>query len=79
MLFPSGMAGDLTFYYTNPKAANLIAFALDGGGTPPHPVGNNLQYVPGGHSPVGEAGMFLGGRVIEGYGYPPSEEKPLVQ
>ena len=79
VLFPSGMSGDMTFYYTNPKAGNLIAFALDGGGMPPHPVGNNLQYVPGGHSPVGEAGMFLGGRVIEGYGYPPAEEKPLVQ
>ncbi|HEX9647417.1 MAG TPA: PQQ-dependent dehydrogenase, methanol/ethanol family [Alphaproteobacteria bacterium] len=79
VLVPSGMAGDLTFYYTNPKAANLIAFALDGGGTPPLPIADNLEYVPGGLPMVGEPGMFLGGRVIEGYGYPPMDERDSIK
>ena len=79
LLFPSGMAGDLTFYYTNPKAGNLIAFALDGGGTPPLPLGDNLQYVRGGLQSVGEPGMFLGGRVIKGYGYPPMDERESIK
>jgi len=79
VLFPSGMAGDLTFYYTNPKAGNLIAFALDGGGTPPLPLGDNLHYVRGGLPTVGEPGMFLGGRVIEGYGYPAMDERESIK
>jgi alcohol dehydrogenase (cytochrome c) len=78
VLFPSGMAGDLTFYYTDPKAGNLIAFALDGGGTPSLPIGDNMQYIPGGLAKVGEPGMFLGGRVIEGYGYEPREEREPI-
>jgi len=73
VLFASGFSGDLTFYYTNPKAGNLIAFALDGGGTPPLPEGANLEYIPGGLPMVGEPGYTYGGRVIEGYGYPPTE------
>ena len=79
LLMPSGMAGDLTFYYTNPKAANLIAYALDGGGTPSLPRGDNLEYVPGGLAPLGQPGMFLGGRVIEGYGYPPMDERDPIE
>ena len=56
----------------------MPAFALDGGGTPPLPMGDNLQYVPGGLPLVGEPGMFLGGRVIKGYGYPEMDERPSI-
>jgi len=79
VLFPSGMAGDLTFYYTNPKAGNLIAFAIDGGAIPPLPNDDNLDYVPGGLPTVGEPGMFLGGRVIKGYGYPAMDERAPIK
>jgi alcohol dehydrogenase (cytochrome c) len=78
VLFPSGMGGDLTFYYTEPKAGNLIAFALDGG--PARlPVGQaNLEVIPGSLPMVGEAGHTLGGRVIEGYGYEAKEPSDMT-
>ena len=81
VLFPSGLAGDLTFYYTNPKVGNLIAFALAGGAARKLPEGpSNLEVMPGALPKVGEPGATLGGRVIKGYGYPPQpERKPIKE
>ncbi|MDP6350916.1 MAG: hypothetical protein QF827_01640 [Alphaproteobacteria bacterium] len=42
-------------------------------------MGDNLQYVPGGLPSIGEPGMFLGGRVIKGYGYPAMDERESVK
>ena len=67
-----GIGGDMTFYYTEPKAGNLWVFALDGG---PREVqaGTNLTPLPGGLPRVGEPGHTLGGRVLPGYGFEPTE------
>jgi alcohol dehydrogenase (cytochrome c) len=74
VLFPSGMGGDLTFYYTEPKAGNLIAFALERPAPPQQLAGPaNLQVLPGSLPEIGEPGHTLGGRVMEGYGYEATE------
>jgi hypothetical protein len=80
VLFPSGMAGDLTFYYTEPKAGNLIAFALERPSPPSELAGPaNVRVLPGSLPEVGEPGHTLGGRVMEGYGYPAEEAKEPVK
>ena len=67
-----GIGGDMIFYYTEPRAGNLWVFALDGG-----PRGErqetNLTPLPGGLPRVGEPGHTLGGRVLPGYGFEPTE------
>ena len=63
----------MTFYYTEPKAGNLWVFALDGGGPARVPPGTNLTTLEGGLPRVGEPGHTLGGRVLPGYGFTPSE------
>ncbi|MDA1314704.1 MAG: PQQ-dependent dehydrogenase, methanol/ethanol family [Acidobacteria bacterium] len=73
-----GIGGDMTFYYTEPKAGNLWVFALDGGGPARVAPGTNLTTLEGGLPHVGEAGHTLGGRVIAGYGFPATEgTKPV--
>jgi hypothetical protein len=80
VLFPSGMGGDLTFYYTEPKAGNLIAFALERPSPPSELAGPaNVQILPGSLPEIGEPGHTLGGRVLEGYGYPAEEAKEPVK
>ena len=68
-----GIGGDMTFYYTEPKAGNLWVFALDGGGPARVAPGSNLTLLEGGLPRVGEPGHTLGGRVLPGYGFPASE------
>ena len=68
-----GIGGDMTFYYTEPKAGNLFVFALDGGGPARIPAGTNLTTLEGGLPQVGQPGHTLGGRVLPGYGFPPTE------
>jgi alcohol dehydrogenase (cytochrome c) len=68
-----GIGGDMTFYYKEPKAGNLWVFALDGGGPARVPSGTNLVTLEGGLPRVGEPGHTLGGRVLPGYGFPPTE------
>lgn len=68
-----GIGGDMSFYYTEPKAGNLWVFALDGGGAPRVQRGHNLTVLEGSLPQVGEAGHTLGGRVMEGYGFEPRE------
>ena len=68
-----GIGGDMTFYYTEPKAGNLWVFALDGGQPVPEQSGTNLTKLEGGLPRVGEPGHTLGGRVLAGYGFPPTE------
>jgi mono/diheme cytochrome c family protein len=73
-----GIGGDITFYYTEPKAGNIFVFALDGGGPARVSPGSNLTQLRGGLARVGEPGGTLGGRVLPGYGFPPTEGgKPL--
>jgi outer membrane protein assembly factor BamB len=71
-----GIGGDMTFYYTEPKAGNLWVFALDGAATPRVPAGSSLATIPGALPKVGEAGVTLGGRVLPGYGFTPKEGTP---
>jgi alcohol dehydrogenase (cytochrome c) len=68
-----GIGGDMTFYYKEPKAGNLWVFALDGGGPARVPSGTNLTTLEGGLPRVGEPGHTLGGRVLPGYGFSPTE------
>jgi hypothetical protein len=68
-----GIGGDMTFYYSEPKAGNIWVFALDGGGPAPVPAGTNLTTLKGALPKVGEPGHTLGGRVLAGYGFPPTE------
>lgn len=68
-----GIGGDMTFYYTEPKAGNLWVFALDGGGPARVPPGTNLTTLEGGLPRVGQPGHTLGGRVLPGYGFTPTE------
>jgi hypothetical protein len=68
-----GIGGDMEFYYTEPRAGNLWVFALDGGGPRTVPTGTNLTPLEGGLPKVGEPGHTLGGRVLPGYGFPPTE------
>ncbi len=68
-----GIGGDMTFYYTEPKAGNLWVFALDRGGPARVPPGTNLTKLEGGLPRVGEPGHTLGGRVLPGYGFTPRE------
>ena len=68
-----GIGGDMTFYYKEPKAGNLWVFALDGGVGGRSPAGTNLVTREGGLPKVGEPGSTLGGRVLPGYGFPPTE------
>ena len=68
-----GIGGDMTFYYTEPKAGNIWVFALDGGGPARVSSGTNLTFLEGGLPKVGEPGHTLGGRVLPGYGFPPTE------
>ncbi len=68
-----GIGGDMSFYYKEPKAGNLFVFALDGGTPAPPPTGTNLTTRVGGLPRVGEPGSTLGGRVLPGYGFPPTE------
>src|SRR5262249_31754805 len=80
VVVPSGgIGGDVgTFYYTEPKAGNLFAFALDGGGPVPADPGTTRTPLAGGLPKVGEPGNTLGGRVIAGYGFPATEgSKPI--
>jgi alcohol dehydrogenase (cytochrome c) len=71
-----GIGGDMTFYYTEPKAGNLWVFALDGVAAPRVPAGSSLVTIPGALPKVGEAGVTLGGRVLPGYGFTPKEGTP---
>ena len=74
VVVPSGgIGGDMAFYYTEPKAGNLWVFALDGGGPAREPEGTNLTFLEGGLPMVGEPGHTLGGRVLPGYGFEPTE------
>ncbi|MGH9324268.1 MAG: PQQ-dependent dehydrogenase, methanol/ethanol family [Vicinamibacteria bacterium] len=68
-----GIGGDMSFYYTEPKAGNLWVFALDGGPPARVPTGTNLTTLEGGLPRVGEPGHTLGGRVLPGYGFPATE------
>ena len=68
-----GIGGDMTFYYTEPKAGNIWVFALDGGAPALPPAGTNLTTLEGSLPNVGEPGNTLGGRVLPGYGFPPTE------
>ena len=68
-----GIGGDMTFYYTEPKAGNLFVFALDGGGPARVAPGTNLTMLTGGLPRVGEPGHTLGGRVLPGYGFEATE------
>ena len=68
-----GIGGDMTFYYTEPKAGNIWVFALDGGGPARVSPGTNLTTLEGGLPRVGEPGHTLGGRVLPGYGYEATE------
>ena len=72
-----GIGGDMTFYYTEPKAGNLWVFALDGGPRSAQP-GTNLTMVPGSLPRVGEPGHTLGGRVLPGYGFEPTEGRDPI-
>ena len=65
-----GIGGDMTFYYTEPKAGNIWVFALDGGGPARVAPGTNLTTLEGALPRVGEPGHTLGGRVLPGYGFP---------
>ena len=74
VVVPSGgIGGDMTFYYTEPKAGNIWVFALDGDGGVRVSSGTNLTTVKGGLPHVGEPGHTLGGRVLPGYGFPATE------
>ena len=74
-----GIGGDMTFYYTEPKAGNLFVFALDGGGPARVQRGTNLVTLEGSLPRVGEPGSTLGGRVLPGYGFPPTEgSEPIL-
>ena len=68
-----GIGGDMTFYYTEPRAGNVWVFALDGGGPARVAPGTNLSLLEGGLPRVGEPGHTLGGRVLPGYGFPATE------
>ena len=68
-----GIGGDMTFYYTEPKAGNIWVFAIDGGGPARVAPGTNLTTLKGGLPRVGEPGHTLGGRVLPGYGFPATE------
>jgi mono/diheme cytochrome c family protein len=68
-----GIGGDMTFYYKEPKAGNLWVFALDGGPSAPMTEETNLTTRQGALPKVGEPGSTLGGRVLPGYGFPPTE------
>ncbi|MDE3262454.1 MAG: cytochrome c, partial [Acidobacteriota bacterium] len=70
---------DMTFYYTEPKAGNLWVFALDGARPVREQAGTNLVTLPGGLPRVGEPGATLGGRVLPGYGFPPTEGGEAVR
>ena len=74
-----GIGGDMTFYYTEPKAGNLWVFALDGGGPAREPKGTNLTFLEGGLPMVGNPGHTLGGRVLPGYGFSPTEGAELIE
>ena len=74
-----GIGGDMTFYYTEPKAGNIWVFALDGGGPARVSPGTNLTTLEGGLPHVGEPGHTLGGRVLPGYGFPPTEGGEPIQ
>ncbi|HEY6548474.1 MAG TPA: PQQ-dependent dehydrogenase, methanol/ethanol family [Vicinamibacteria bacterium] len=74
-----GIGGDMTFYYKEPKAGNLWVFALDGG-LPVGPLpGTNLTTRVGGLPRVGEPGSTLGGRVLPGYGFAPTEGREPIK
>jgi alcohol dehydrogenase (cytochrome c) len=74
VVVPSGgIGGDMSFYYKEPKAGNLFAFALDGGGFRPESTETNLTLLKGGLPKVGQPGHTLGGRVLPGYGFPATE------
>ncbi len=68
-----GIGGDMTFYYTEPKAGNIWVFALDGGGPARVAPGSNLTTLQNSLPRVGEPGATLGGRVLPGYGFPATE------
>ncbi len=68
-----GIGGDMTFYYTEPKAGNIWVFALDGGGPARVSPGSSLTTLEGGLPHVGEPGHTLGGRVLPGYGFDATE------
>jgi mono/diheme cytochrome c family protein len=68
-----GIGGDMTFYYTEPKAGNIWVFALDGGGPARVAPGSNLVTLKGALPRVGEPGHTLGGRVLPGYGFTATE------
>ena len=74
-----GIGGDMTFYYKEPKAGNLWVFALDGGVPGKGPRRNRPGHdAEGGLPRVGEPGSTLGGRVLPGYGFPPTEgQEPI--
>ncbi|HSF15684.1 MAG TPA: PQQ-dependent dehydrogenase, methanol/ethanol family [Vicinamibacteria bacterium] len=77
LVVPSGgIGGDMTFYYNGPKAGNVFVFALDGGGPARVPPGTNLTTIEGSLPRVGEPGHTLGGRVLPGYGFEPTEGGP---
>jgi hypothetical protein len=74
-----GIGGDMTFYYKEPKAGNLWVFAIDGGAPLAATPGNDLVTREGGLPKVGEPGATLGGRVLPGYGFPPTEGHEPIQ
>ena len=74
-----GIGGDMTFYYTEPKAGNIWTFAIDGGGPARVSPGSNLVTLEGGLPRVGEPGHTLGGRVLPGYGFEPTEGGEPIQ
>ena len=74
-----GIGGDMTFYYTDPKAGSLWVFALDGGRPVRTQSGTNLTGLAGGLPRVGEPGHTLGGRVLPGYGFPSTEGREPIK
>jgi alcohol dehydrogenase (cytochrome c) len=74
-----GIGGDMTFYYKEPKGGSIWVFALDGGPAVDAPAGTNLVIREGSLPRVGEPGSTLGGRVLPGYGFPPTEGKEPIK
>ena len=89
VLFPSGMGGDLTFYYTEPKVGNLIAFALERPAPPSELAGPaNVRVLTGSLPQIGEpghagrsrhGGLRLSARGSEGAGEEGSRRWPRAR
>ena len=74
LVVPSGgIGGDMEFYYKEPRAGNIWAFALEASDAERGDTRPNLTVLEGSLPTVGQPGHTLGGRVLPGYGFPPTE------